>query len=100
MRYVLRRLRASPVFTIAATCTIAIAIGATASVFGLVDGVLLKSFPYREPDRALTIAESNPSHRQPRAGVSTAAFSAFQAQTESVAGRLTRTRSFSPKRRT
>ena len=44
MWYALRRLRASPVFTIAATCTIAIAIGATASVFGLVDGVLLKSF--------------------------------------------------------
>jgi putative ABC transport system permease protein len=84
--YALRRLRASPVFTIAATCTIAIAIGATASVFGLVDGVLLKSFPYREPDRALRIAESNPSRQQPRAGVSTAAFLAFQAQNHSFSG--------------
>jgi putative ABC transport system permease protein len=83
MWYALRRLRASPVFTLAATCTIAIAIGATASVFGLVDGVLLKSFPYREPDRALTIWESNPSRQQARVGVASASFFAYQAQNHS-----------------
>ena len=55
LQYALRRLRGSPGFTIAATLTMAIAIGATASVFGVVDGVLLKAFPYREPDRVSTI---------------------------------------------
>jgi putative ABC transport system permease protein len=60
-RYVLRRLRGSPAFTIAATLTLAIAIGATASVFSIVDGVLLKPFPFRDADRVLTIWESNPT---------------------------------------
>lgn len=44
----------------------AIAIGATASVFGLVDGVLLKALPYREPDRVLAIWERNPSMQLPK----------------------------------
>ncbi|HTA75142.1 MAG TPA: ABC transporter permease [Gemmatimonadaceae bacterium] len=61
LRHVLRRLRGSPAFTIAATLTLAIAIGATASVFSVVDGVLLKPFPYRDADRVLTIWESNPT---------------------------------------
>ena len=58
VRFAGRQLLASPVFTIAATLTLAIAIGATASVFGVVDGVLLKAFPYRDPDRVLSIWES------------------------------------------
>ena len=37
--YAIRRLRRTPTFTIAATLTLAIAIGATASVFGVVDAV-------------------------------------------------------------
>ena len=49
IRYAFRRLRSSPMFTIAATLTLAIAIGATASVFGVVDGVLLKAFPLSRP---------------------------------------------------
>ena len=64
--YALRRLRASPMFTIAASVTLAIAIGATASVFGLVDGVLLKAFPFRDPDRVLVLWSSNPGERLPR----------------------------------
>jgi len=50
--YASRRLHASPGFTIAATLTLAIAIGATASVFGLVDGVLFKAATsIRDPER-------------------------------------------------
>jgi putative ABC transport system permease protein len=59
LQYALRRLRGSPMFTIAATLTLAIAIGATASVFSVVDGVLLKAFPFRDADRVLTIWETN-----------------------------------------
>jgi putative ABC transport system permease protein len=48
----------------------AIAIGATASVFGLVDGVLLKAFPYRDANRVLTIWERNPAMHIPKQTVS------------------------------
>ena len=73
-----RRLRRSPAFTIAATLTLAIAIGATASVFSVVDGVLLKAFPYRDPDRVRVLWESNPQQHAPQALVATANFFDWQ----------------------
>lgn len=80
MRYAFRRLRATPLFTIAATITLAIAIGATASVFGVVDGVLLKAFPYRNPERVMTLWESSPPQHQPRATVAAATYFAWAAE--------------------
>lgn len=82
--YALRRLRGSPVFTIAATLTLATAIGATASVFGLVDGVLLKAFPFRDPDRVLIVFESNPVMHLPRFGMAPLNYLDFRAQNTSV----------------
>lgn len=78
--YAFRRLRSNPLFTVAATLTMAVAIGATASVFGVVDGVLLKAFPYHEPDRVVTLWESNPEAHQPKAGVATANYFDWQTQ--------------------
>lgn len=81
--YALRRLRASPAFTIAATLTLAMAIGATASVFGLVDGVLLKAFPLRDPNRVLIIFESNPVLHLPRFGMAPLNYLDFRTQNTS-----------------
>jgi predicted permease len=80
VRYALRRLRGSPAFTTAATLTLAVAIGATASVFSVVDGVLLKAFPYRDPDRVRVIWESNPQRHTPQALVATANYFDWQAR--------------------
>src|SRR6185312_7649874 len=80
IRYAIRRLRRSPMFTVAAMLTLAVAIGATASVFGVVDGVLLKGFPYHSPDRVLTLWESNAEAHRPKAGVATANFFDWQTQ--------------------
>ena len=83
--YALRRLRGSLMFTIAATLTLAIAIGATASVFGLVDGVLLRAFPYRDPQRVLLLWATNPGLHIPRLAISAANYVDWEAQSKAFA---------------
>jgi putative ABC transport system permease protein len=83
--YAIRRLRNSPLFTVAAALTLSLAIGATASVFGLVEGVLLKALPYREPARVLTIWERNLVMHIPKSFVDASDFVEFRAQSTAFA---------------
>lgn len=83
LQFALRRLRSSPMFTIAATATLALTIGATASVFGVVDAVLLKPFPFREADRALMIMESNSGLHIPKFAVPPRTFLDWHTQARS-----------------
>jgi predicted permease len=48
-RHALRRLRMAPAFTIATILTLALGIGATTSIFTLVNAVMLKSLPVANP---------------------------------------------------
>ncbi len=50
VRYGARMLRKSPVFTLVAVASLALGIGANTAIFGLVDRILLKSLPVRNPD--------------------------------------------------
>src|SRR6516225_2102268 len=47
---VLRRLRRAPLFAIVILITLAAGVGATAAIFSVVEGVLLKPLPYPKAD--------------------------------------------------
>ena len=55
LRAALRRLLRSPLFTLVAIITLALGIGANSAVFSIVDGVLLKSLPFKDPERLVSI---------------------------------------------
>src|SRR5271157_3404546 len=56
-RYALRALRKNPGFAAVALCTLALGSGATTVMYSVVDGVVLKPLPYREPDRLVRLQE-------------------------------------------
>jgi hypothetical protein len=57
LRYAARTLRRTPGFAAVAIATLALGIGATTLVYSLVDGVLLRPLPFREPERVVRIVE-------------------------------------------
>ena len=59
LRYTVRSLRRAPTFAAAAIATLALSIGATTSIFSVVDAVLLRGLPYPNADRIVALCEKN-----------------------------------------
>ncbi len=89
VRYAWRTLRATPGFVFFAVLTIALGLGANAAIFSLVDGVLLKSTGYPEPERIVQLWERGVSWQ--RNGISAANYIDWARQATSFESMAART---------
>jgi putative ABC transport system permease protein len=86
LRLAFRSLGRSWAFTLAALATFAIGIGANATVFGVVNAVLLKGYPFAEPDRLVALYERDLRGGNDRFPLSPANFRDWQGGTRTFSG--------------
>ena len=71
LRYACRGLLRAPLFTIVALVSIALGIGANTAIFTLVDQVLLRQLPVRDPEQLVLLTQVGPHQGNNRGGNST-----------------------------
>ena len=85
-RYAVRTLRKTPGFTAAAALTVALGIGATTSIFSVVNAVILRALPYPEPGRLMQVNEKNDKLNLPTFAASVLNYLSWKEQTRTFEG--------------
>ena len=85
LRYAARKLLRTPAFTIIAVSTLALAIGATTAVFSIVNSVLLRPLPLRNPNELVAVGTVGRDQNQLSA-VSAPDFRDYQSRSRNFVG--------------
>ena len=81
--YAVRTMRKSPLFTSAVVLTIALAIGANITIFSVVNAVMLRPLPFKDPSRLVQVAEKNDKLHLSSFGASVLNFLSWREQNHS-----------------
>jgi putative ABC transport system permease protein len=84
LRFGLRMLRKNPGFSLIASLTLALGIGANTAIFSMVDALLLRPLPYHEPERLVLLTNKTSSTR--RSSISYPNFSDWRERAQSFEG--------------
>src|ERR1044071_2436308 len=84
IRYAARTLLKNPAFTLASVVCLALGIGVNATIFSCVRALLLRPFPYGNPDELVAIGEANMKRGWRMNSVSYPNFRTWQAQNRTL----------------
>ncbi len=84
IRFAIRTLIKNPAFTIASVLCLALGIGVNATIFSCVRAMLLRPFPYRNPDELIAIGEANAKRGWHMNSVSYPNFRSWQSDNRSL----------------
>src|ERR1700683_4881023 len=57
LRFAFRQLRKAPGVSLTVVLTLALGIGATTAMFSLIEGILLRPLPFKDPDRLVLVGD-------------------------------------------
>ncbi|HXZ19125.1 MAG TPA: ABC transporter permease [Candidatus Acidoferrales bacterium] len=86
VRFALRMVRKNLPFTAVVVLTLALGIGVNTAIFSVVDAVLLRPLPFRDPDRLVSLWQTNIAHNNDLDAVSPANFLDWQDGTAAFDG--------------
>jgi putative ABC transport system permease protein len=77
-------MRRTPLFTAAVVLTVTLAIAANTTIFSVVNAVMVRPLPFRDPNRLVQVAEKNDKLNLPSFGSSVLNFLSWRERAQST----------------